>query len=75
MTIAPSQQEADDLLRMEKHYREGAPIGFPAPGEQTNIVLKSADGREEFFLDINRARIKLSKHTFQNRARVAVILA
>lgn len=75
MTTAPSQQEADDLLRMEKYYRESAVIKLPAPGEQRNIVFESADGREEFLLDLSRSRIKLSKRTFQNRARVTVILA
>ena len=32
------------------------------------------DKRETFLLDITRARIKLTKATYQNRARAAIIL-
>jgi hypothetical protein len=38
------------------------------------IALVSFDKRENFILDITRARIKLTKATYQNRARQAVVL-
>jgi len=38
------------------------------------IPLVSADKRESFLLDVSRFQIKLTKATFQNRARVAIIL-
>ena len=47
---------------------------FPEPGRRLAIALISADKRENFTLDISRARLKLTKVTYQNRARQAVIL-
>ena len=39
-----------------------------------SLALTSPDKRENFFLDITRAQIKISKATYQNRARQAIIL-
>jgi len=44
------------------------------PGESLNIPLTSTDKRENFYLDVTRGRIKLTKATFQNRGRQAIIL-
>jgi hypothetical protein len=38
------------------------------------VPLTSVDKREHFLLDANRGRIKLTQCTFQNRARVAIVL-
>ena len=47
---------------------------FPSPGERIAIPLTSLDKRENFMLDVTRAQIKLTKATYQNRARPAIIL-
>ena len=47
---------------------------FPEPGGRLAIALTSADKRENFALDITRAQIKLTKATYQTRARQAIIL-
>jgi hypothetical protein len=69
-----SQTEADALMLMEKHCAENGSWVFPLPGERLAIALTSPDKRETFMLDITRAQVKLTKATYQNRARQAVIL-
>jgi hypothetical protein len=49
-------------------------MAFPSPGERIVIPLTSLDKRENFLLDVTRFQIKLTKATYQNRARVAIIL-
>jgi hypothetical protein len=68
------QVEADALIAMEKHRVDEKEWLFSAPGERLSIALISFDKREHFMLDISRGRIKLTKATFQNRARQAVVL-
>jgi hypothetical protein len=68
------QAEADALIAMEKHCVESKSGLFPEPGGRLSIALTSPDKRENFLLDITRARIKLTKATYQNRARQAIIL-
>lgn len=68
-----TQQEADALIEMEKHKVNDDKWLFPSNGIVT-IPLISADKREDFLLDIRRARIDLSKGTYQNRAHQVVIL-
>ena len=68
------QPEADALIAMEKQYVENKTWLFPEPGGRLAIALTSADKRENFTLDITRAQIKLTKATYQNRARQAIIL-
>lgn len=70
-----SQQEAEALLAMEKVAAvEHFPL-FPMPGTKIEVALQSRDGREAFLLDVSRARIKLTKATYQNRAKQVVVLA
>jgi hypothetical protein len=38
------------------------------------VPLTSVDRRENFLLDVTRFQIKLTKATYQNRARVVIIL-
>lgn len=47
---------------------------FPAAGQGIALPLISLDKRENFMLDVTRAQIKLTKATFQNRARQAIVL-
>jgi hypothetical protein len=69
-----TQAEADALIAMEKHRADTKDCVFPEPGGRLTIALTSPDKRENFVLDITRAQIKLTKATYQNRARQAIIL-
>ena len=68
------QDEADALIAMEKHCVEDKSWLFPTAGDRLSIPLVSPDKRENFMLDITRATIRLTKATYQNRARQAIIL-
>src|SRR5579859_941973 len=70
-----SQQEADSLLAMEKLRTDDKEWKFPGPGDRMSIPLISLDRREAFILDVTRATVKLTKATFQNRARQVIVLA
>lgn len=72
--IEITQAEADALIAMEKRFVDGNDWTFPAPGEQIALELTSLNKRESFVLDVTRARIKLTKATYQNRVRQAIIL-
>ena len=69
-----AQAEADALIEMEKRRVDEREWLFPAPGERLAIPLVSRDKREHFMLDLTRGQIKLTKATYQNRARQAIIL-
>jgi hypothetical protein len=69
-----TQSEADALIAMEKQRVDDTQWDFPDPGARLSIPLVSADKRENFVLDVTRAQVKLTKATFQNRARQAIIL-
>ena len=69
-----TQEEADKLMAMEKRAVDEKEWLFPAPGDRFAVPLTSLDRRENFVLDVTRFQIKLSKATYQNRARVAIIL-
>jgi hypothetical protein len=69
-----TQAEADALIEMEKHRVDDNEWLFPSPGERIAIPLVSVDKRETFTLDVTRARIKLTKATYQERARQAIVL-
>jgi Family of unknown function (DUF6978) len=69
-----TQIEADTLIAMEKHRLDERDWAFPDPGGRLTIPLSSPDRREAFMLDVTRAQVKLTKATYQNRARQAVIL-
>jgi hypothetical protein len=68
-----TQEEADALIKMEKHKVDNQKWLFPSDGIVA-IPLASANKREDFILDIRRARIDLLKGTYQNRARQIVTL-
>ena len=75
MSLVLTQQEADALISMGKHYMGSETFSFPDLGGSLRIPLYSDDHREEFSLDITRGRIELRKNTFQARARKTFILA
>src|SRR5579862_5566409 len=68
------QAEADALIEMEKRFVVEEDWTFPAEGQQRGLELTSIDKRENFMLDVTRSRIKLTKATYQNRVRSAIIL-
>jgi hypothetical protein len=68
------QSEADALIGMEKRFVDDSDWTFPASGQRVALPLTSVDRRENFMLDVTRGQIKLTKATFQNRARQAIIL-
>lgn len=72
--IEITQSEADALIEMEKRFIDGTDWIFPGAGERIALELTSLDRRENFMLDVTRAQIKLTKATYQNRARQAIIL-
>ena len=74
-TIALTQVEADALIALEKHRVDGTEWDYPQLGGRLTLPLFSADGRERFYLDINRSRINFGKGTCQNRARRVIIFA
>lgn len=69
-----TQDEAERLIALEKRAVDQRIWNFPGPGDRIVVPLASLDKRENFILDVTRFQIKLTKATFQNRARVAVIL-
>ena len=73
--IILTQADADALLAMEKLKADDTAYPYPSTGGALRIPLQSADRRESFTLDITRNQIRLSKGTYQNRARGVAILA
>ena len=71
--IEITQKEADALMEMEKRRADEREWLFPSPGDSVAIPLTSVDKRENFTLDVTRAQIRLTKATYQNRARAAII--
>jgi hypothetical protein len=69
-----TQDDADKLMAMEKRAADEKKWLFPGPGDSLAIPLTSLDKRETFMLDVTRAQIKLTKATYQNRARITIIL-
>ncbi len=57
---ALSQADAETLLRMDKKPALTDAFQFPDLGGRIEVPLVSRDGRERFFLDINRKRIALT---------------
>jgi hypothetical protein len=75
VSIYLTQNEADRLLKLEKHYRDDKQLIFPTYGGKLHIPLCSDDAREEFIISIQRSKIELRKNTFQTRTRKTIILA
>ena len=69
-----TQAEAAALIAMEKHRVTEARSDFPMGGQSLVLALQSADKREQFMLDLRRARIDLRKVKMQNRGRQVVVL-
>ena len=74
-TVGPSQAEADALFAMAKRSADSAALNYPERGDALIASLESINGREKFLLDVRRGRIALEKGSYQNRARVTIVLA
>jgi hypothetical protein len=70
-----TQDEANELLAVEKRRLDATAYDFPFAGGHLEIPLLSTNGGEKFILDLVRGRIRLTKMTFQERARQTVVLA
>ncbi len=68
-----TQTEADALIAMAKHRFDNSEWDYPDLGGMMSVPLVSADRREQFVLDVGRARIDLAKGTYQNRGRQVVV--
>jgi hypothetical protein len=75
MPHSPTQQEADALMRLEKHCDPAQTYDFPGLGGHLRIPMLSGDRRAEFTLDVQRGSIALGKNTYQTRTMTAVVLA
>ena len=69
-----TQVEADALIEMPKVKVNDDTCDYPGAGGSLILPLASQDKREQFLLDISRARIDLQKGKYQNRARQIVVL-
>lgn len=70
-----TQDEAGELIGMEKHRADEDVYDFPRAGRGVSIPLVATDDRETFVLDLYRGRIDLKKATYQTRGRSMVVLA
>ncbi|MCU1364285.1 MAG: hypothetical protein JWM55_2113 [Acidimicrobiaceae bacterium] len=68
------QSEADALMGTPKNFVSFVDMNL-APGSDFQRDLQSADGSEEFILDVRTNAFKLTKYRYQNRARKVLILA
>jgi hypothetical protein len=69
------QAEADALIAMEKRRVNDERWDFALSGTSLRIPVRSLDGREDFYLDLSRARINIAKRKYQRRGRQVVVLA
>ncbi len=69
-----TQSEADALFAMPKKPKSSGSYTFPHAGSKLTVEFVSFDGREFFLLDVNRSGIKMTKCTYQKRARQIEIL-
>ena len=69
-----TQSDADALIGLAKYRIDDTQYDYPELGGSISVPLTSKDRKEHFILDISRGRIDLSKGTYQNRGRQAIVL-
>ncbi len=69
-----TQTEADYLIALPKRFVTNDPVELGPSTHKVQRDLVSVDRRERFLLDLWYSTIRLQKYTFQNRARVVIIL-
>ena len=72
--ILISQQEADNLISMNKYRKEIKLLNFPNPGSKIIVPLADKFKKEDFLLDIDRSGKIALKIKYQTRARKVIIL-
>ena len=71
-----TQAEADRLLQVAKHAVEPEPFDFSRTQPMDyKRELRSADRREQFYLDVERGVRRRVRLRYQTRARKVVVLA
>lgn len=70
-----SQNEANLLLQIEKYKMDDTAYDFPGLGGSIAVPIISHDKKHNFYLDISRSYINLSKGKYQKRARQVIVLA
>ena len=68
-----TQTEANSLITMRKTFLHHTTISIPPGTDQTHELIGD-DKREQFFLDLWRATIRLSKLRYQTRGRQVIVL-
>jgi len=68
------QDEAEELIEIEKRYTGSDPVEYPGAGENLQMKCLSPDEAERFHLDVYRGRIELKKVCHNLRVRTAVPL-
>jgi hypothetical protein len=69
-----TQAEADQFMKMVKHFVNPPPTITIPPGADGTYELAGPNNREIFLLDVWRGTLRLSKLKLQNRVQTAVIL-
>ena len=69
-----TQAAAEALIALEKRRVDAQEWDYPDFGGRITIPLVSVDRREQFLLDLRRSGLDLAKGTYQNRARLIVVL-
>lgn len=70
-----SEDEAEELLRMEKISTVVDPVELPDLGGRTDMTFASSDLREEFCISFTRSSIILEKRNHHLRGRKVIGLA
>ena len=68
------QDEAEELIEIEKQYTGSDPVEYPGAGENLQMKCLSPDESERFHLDVYRGSIALEKVCHNLRVRSAVPL-
>lgn len=69
-----TQSEADFLIGLPKIRKDDEKYPFPLGGDTMTIPVISKNGTENFLIDVNRGKIRLSKCTYQERYLEPTIL-
>lgn len=68
------QNQADELIKMDKKSLAIDEIDLPDFGGSINISMSSIDEREAFSIDVSRGRVELTRGKNQSRGRGVVVL-
>ena len=70
------QDEANHLLKIEKHFMNSDSIKMPIQGERITLPLQDDAKRLHFLLDVSRrGSFSLQKYTLNDRFRISIVLA